>query len=111
MPLSLTKQFLLAAGLQYEKSSRATNMVYMQMLFALGFDKLVFDSTPSALSIVGSSLILGSAVYVAMHKEDGKKDGERRRGGSGEEERGLMSPDQAADDDEESNDIQMMPLR
>ncbi|OAG07641.1 uncharacterized protein CC84DRAFT_1068377, partial [Paraphaeosphaeria sporulosa] len=61
-------QFLLAAGLQYEKSSRATNMVYVQMLFALSFDKLVFGTTPSALSIVGSSLILGSAIYVATHK-------------------------------------------
>ncbi|KAF2692279.1 hypothetical protein K458DRAFT_411935 [Lentithecium fluviatile CBS 122367] len=104
-------QFLLAAGLQYEKSSRATNMVYMQMLFALAFDKLVFDSTPSALSIVGSSLILGSAVYVAMHKGDGKKDGERRGAVSGEEERGLMSPDLAADDDEGYEDIQLQPLR
>jgi hypothetical protein len=36
------QQFLLAAGLQYEKSSRATNMVYIQMLFALAFDKLVW---------------------------------------------------------------------
>jgi len=87
-------------------------MVYMQMLFALGFDKLVFDTTPSALSIVGSSLILGSAVYVAMHKEDAKKDGgERRQGGSGEEEMGLMEPDLAADNDDERNDIQMVPLR
>ena len=86
-------------------------MVYMQMLFALAFDKLVFDSTPSALSIVGSSLILGSAVYVALHKEDGKKDGERRRGGSAEEERGLMSPDLVAVHGDEHSDIQMTPLR
>ena len=66
-------QFLLAAGLQYEKSSRATNMVYMQMLFALAFDKLVFGRTPGALSIVGSSLILGSAIYVAVQKEASKE--------------------------------------
>jgi hypothetical protein len=85
-------------------------MIYMQMLFALGFDKLVFDSTPSALSIVGSSLILGSAVYVAMHKEGGK-DGESREGGSGEEERGLMSPNLAADDEEDDGAIQMRPLQ
>jgi drug/metabolite transporter (DMT)-like permease len=62
-------QFLLAAGLQYEKSSRATNMVYTQMLFALAFDKLVFGTTPGVLSIIGSSLILGSAIYVAVQKE------------------------------------------
>ncbi|KAF2101083.1 hypothetical protein NA57DRAFT_24049, partial [Rhizodiscina lignyota] len=61
-------QFLLAAGLQYEKSSRATNMVYTQMLFALAFDKMFFGTTPGLLSIAGSSLILGSAIYVAVHK-------------------------------------------
>lgn len=83
-------QFLLAAGLQYEKSSRATNMVYVQMLFALSFDKLVFGATPSALSIVGSSLILGSAIYVATHKEAPTKEERGRERGDGEEERGLM---------------------
>ncbi|KAF2845761.1 hypothetical protein T440DRAFT_459688 [Plenodomus tracheiphilus IPT5] len=90
-------QFLLAAGLQYEKSSRATNMVYMQMLFALTFDKLVWGTTPGTLSIIGSSLILGSAIYVAMNKEQpGAKAGQgRERGGAeedgeGGEERGLM---------------------
>ncbi|KIW05156.1 uncharacterized protein PV09_03707 [Verruconis gallopava] len=62
-------QFLLASGLQYEKSSRATNMVYTQMLFALGFDKLIFGTTPGALSIIGSGLILGSAIYVAVQKD------------------------------------------
>ena len=62
-------QFLLASGLQYEKSSRATNMVYTQMLFALGFDKLVFGTSLGWLSIVGSSLILGSAIYVAVQKD------------------------------------------
>jgi drug/metabolite transporter (DMT)-like permease len=67
-----SKQFLLAAGLQYEKSSRATNMVYTQMFFALGFDKLVFGTTPGLLSIIGSSLILGSAIYVAVQKEQAK---------------------------------------
>ncbi|KAH7094446.1 hypothetical protein FB567DRAFT_3835 [Paraphoma chrysanthemicola] len=82
-------QFLLAAGLQYEKSSRATNMVYMQMLFALTFDKVVWGTTPGALSIVGSSLILGSAIYVAMHKEDPRK-ASLREGGDEDEERGLM---------------------
>lgn len=65
-------QFLLSAGLQIEKSSRATNMVYTQMLFALLFDKLVFGTDPSALSVIGSSLILGSAIYVAMAKESMK---------------------------------------
>ena len=59
-------QFLLTAGLAHEKSSRATNMVYTQMLFALAFDKIVWGTVPGTLSIIGSSLILGSALYIAM---------------------------------------------
>jgi hypothetical protein len=67
-------------------------MVYMQMLFALAFDKLVWGTTPGTLSIIGSSLILGSAIYVAMRKEDPKKATEREQG-NGDEERGLMMAD------------------
>ncbi|KAI9652679.1 MAG: hypothetical protein M1831_006666 [Alyxoria varia] len=74
-------QFLLSAGLQHEKSSRATNMVYTQMFFALVFDKLVFGTTPTLLSLLGSSLILGSAIYVTMQKESIKQrqDAEKAR--------------------------------
>lgn len=107
-------QFLLAAGLQYEKSSRATNMIYVQMLFALSFDKLIFGTIPSALSIVGSSLILGSAIYVATHKEDPKKDEAVRERGDGEEERGLMinmEPERERLAYDNDNEIQMRTLR
>ncbi|CAO1600742.1 hypothetical protein XANCAGTX0491_004424 [Xanthoria calcicola] len=83
-------QILLTAGLSYEKSSRATNMVYTNMLFALAFDKLVFDTTMGSMSILGSSLILGSALYIAVRQDPSKesKTGERTRG---DEEVGLMS--------------------
>ncbi|RYN81250.1 hypothetical protein AA0120_g10206 [Alternaria tenuissima] len=105
-------QFLLAAGLQYEKSSRATNMVYMQMLFALAFDKLVWGTTPGALSITGSSLILGSAIYVAMNKEAPTKKVEPMGRGDDEEERGLISSEfEGERTDEEDADIPMRALR
>ena len=66
-------QFLLTAGLQHEKSSRATNMIYTQMLFALAFDKIVFNTTPGVWGIAGSSLILGSALYVALLNNNNNK--------------------------------------
>ena len=78
-------QFLMTAGLTYEKSSRATNMVYTNMLFALAFDKIVFDTTPGALSILGSSLILGSALYVALQKDLAKRSRKSERAGADEE--------------------------
>lgn len=86
-------------------------MVYMQMLFALAFDKLVWGTTPGALSIIGSSLILGSAIYVAMNKEPSGQKAEARESGDGEEGRGLISAeaDEARRDD--TSDILMRPLR
>ena len=50
--------------------TRATNMVYTQMLFALAGDKLVFGVSPDVWSWVGSGLILAGAIWVAAAKED-----------------------------------------
>ena len=80
-------QFLLTKGLAHDKSTRALNMVYIQMLFALLFDKVLFDTKPGVVSILGSCLILGSAVWIAI-KKDGEKD--RNERGGEDEERGLI---------------------
>lgn len=76
-------QYLLTAGLAYAPpagstghGTRATSMVYTQMLFALFYDKVVMDSTPSAVSWAGSGLILGSALYVAIARENRPKTAE-----------------------------------
>ncbi|EEP80922.1 predicted protein [Uncinocarpus reesii 1704] len=74
-------QFLLTAGLSYvpppsvlggkvsSHGSRATNMVYTQMLFALFYDRMVWNSMPSPLSWAGSGIILASAIYVAVARD------------------------------------------
>ncbi|KAL8948671.1 MAG: hypothetical protein Q9222_005168 [Ikaeria aurantiellina] len=89
-------QIMLTAGLAYEKSSRATNMVYSQMLFALAFDKLVFDTTPGVLSILGSSLILGSVIFVAV-KQDSAKQSKVKERANADEEVGLGANDSERD--------------
>lgn len=94
-------QFLLTAGLQHEKGSRATQMVYTQMLFALAFDKIVFNTTPGAWGIAGSSLILGSALYVALHNKDKKNKHSQGRGDGRRYDEVALVGDQA--DDTESN--------
>lgn len=86
----LVKQFLLTAGLSHEKSSRATNMTYTSMLFALAFDKIIWGITPGAMSILGSSLILGSAIYVAMQQGAVKKVDDIPVTNTSEEEIGLF---------------------
>ena len=75
-------------------------MVYTQMLFALAFDKIVWGTSPGVWSLVGSSLILGSALYVAVQSNSsGKKVGVGE--GRADEELGLVAGgrDEAEEDD------------
>ncbi|KAF8539907.1 hypothetical protein BDD12DRAFT_835911 [Trichophaea hybrida] len=81
-------QFCLTRGLQLEKTGRGTNMIYSSMIFALFWEKMVWGTTPGWLSIMGSALILSSAVYVGTRKS---KQNEVVVRGSGDEEVGLMS--------------------
>ncbi|KAG9239564.1 hypothetical protein BJ875DRAFT_83502 [Amylocarpus encephaloides] len=101
-------QYLLTQGLAgggRDGGGRGTNMIYINMLFALGLDRVVFGVVPGWLSLAGSGLILGSAVFVAMGKGEGQgvtrgrdEEGGIRMGqvsigrgeGTVEEETGLM---------------------
>lgn len=105
-------QFLLTAGLAHEKSSRATNMVYTQMLFALAFDKIVWDVTPGLWSIIGSSLILGSALYIALQKDASKANRSNAGEARDEEAANLMADTDGNDNDDggqggESEEVEM----
>jgi hypothetical protein len=113
--------------------TRATNMVYTQMLFALAFDKLIWGITPTATSWAGSGLILGSAVWVAVARDkDRNKENsgnivvggdnmgvgavmtrvkERPRdGGTAEEEEGLMSAEDGLEEGESSRDAEALEM-
>lgn len=52
------------------------------MLFALIFDRLVFGHSPDLMSVAGSTLILGSAIYVAMMVNAGKNGTKEQTEGS-----------------------------
>ncbi|MCJ1304932.1 hypothetical protein MMC08_007745 [Hypocenomyce scalaris] len=99
-------QILMTAGLQHEKSSRATNMVYTQMLFALFFDKVVWDATPGVWAMLGSGMILGSALFVAVRDDGGKAQAKRGEGNA--EEVGLMEREEEG---EEGGERGRGPLR
>lgn len=49
--------------------TRATSMVYVQMLFALASDRIFFKITPTAMSWIGSGLILAGAIWVAAARD------------------------------------------
>ncbi|KAI0641741.1 DUF6-domain-containing protein [Trametes meyenii] len=61
-------QVLLTMGLQRETAGRGTMAVYVQIIFATIFERVFFHSSPSLLSVVGTLIILTSAIYVAVTK-------------------------------------------
>ncbi|KAI0453969.1 DUF6-domain-containing protein [Xylaria acuta] len=61
-------QFLLTEGLQREKGGRATNMTYFQMVLVLIIERVIWGTTPALLSLVGSALIIGAALWLSLQK-------------------------------------------
>lgn len=59
-------QFLLTMGLQREKAGRGSSALYLQLLFAVIWEKVIFDTMPDLWSAVGIVLILSSTLYVAL---------------------------------------------
>jgi hypothetical protein len=85
-------------------------MIYTQMLFALAMDKLVFKHSPELLSLIGSSLILGSAIYVALKNNSTTPPKKEGSGGPvTDEESGLIQGIDAEDGDGE--DVAMREIR
>ena len=105
-------QYLLTKGLAAGgrgNGARATNMIYTNMLFALALDKVVFGQSPSWWSLGGSGLILGSAIFVAVKKQQVefiRGDEETGAGASGvlqEEEMAMLSGDGPDDGEADEN--------
>lgn len=66
--LGFVLQFLLTAGLQLDKSSKATSMLYIQVIFALIFDWAIWGVLPGRLSILGGSIVIVSTLWAALQK-------------------------------------------
>ncbi|KAF3217863.1 hypothetical protein TWF106_007826 [Orbilia oligospora] len=93
-----------------ERAGLVTHMVYAQMIFALIWDKVLWNRLPAWTSWLGSLLILGSGFWVAFQKNRKKKSlkvtkkeaRSKRHVHSGDEERGLVAA--KGSDDEDSDD-------
>ncbi|RMZ73473.1 carbohydrate esterase family 8 [Pyrenophora seminiperda CCB06] len=83
-------QFLLTEGLQREKGGRATNLMYLQLVFALGVERVIWGTTPPLESWIGALLIIGAAVAVSLQKETKQE----KVAGRGDEERGLLGDEE-----------------
>lgn len=67
-----TAQICLTRGLHLEKAGRATAVTYLQIVFAFGWDLLVFHAYPTPLSLTGAGLIVGSALAIALYRARSK---------------------------------------
>jgi len=82
------------------------------MLFALTFDKFFFGHSPGWMSIFGSTLILGPAIFVAMQKNVEETTGGNDTGATARDEeaqRGVM--DRVDEDDELDVDGDRLPVQ
>lgn len=66
--LGFVLQFLLTAGLQLDRSNKATSMLYTQVLFALAFDWGVWGVLPGGWSIFGGTIVIASTLWSALQK-------------------------------------------
>lgn len=61
-------QLCVTEELRHERSGAATNMVYLQLLWTMIFGYVIWHKTLLTDSILGSGLIFGSAVTIAVLK-------------------------------------------
>jgi drug/metabolite transporter (DMT)-like permease len=66
--LGFVLQFLLTTGLQIDKSSKATSMMYTQVIFALAFDWGIWGVLPGFWSIIGGAIVIVSTLWSALQK-------------------------------------------
>ena len=72
--LGFVLQFLLTAGLQMDKSSKGTSMMYSQVVFALLFDWGIWRIVPSTWSIMGGLVVIASTLWAALQKPQPSKE-------------------------------------
>jgi drug/metabolite transporter (DMT)-like permease len=94
--LGFILQFLLTAGLQLDKSSKATSMMYSQVLFALLFDWGIWGLLPGTWSIVGGLIVMASTLWSALQKPQNPIK-EASQSSTVDEESALLGEDYQAD--------------
>ncbi|KAJ2903884.1 hypothetical protein MKZ38_009170 [Zalerion maritima] len=71
-------QFLLTSGLRMDKTNKATMAMYTQMVFAVGFDRWVFGTVMDWTTVIGCTLIIGSAIWVTLAKGKPETDEKKK---------------------------------
>lgn len=85
-------QFLLTEGLQREKGGRATNLTYLQLVFALIVERVIWGTTPPVESFVGAALIISAAIWVTLQRNAAVTEQQKTR--TPDEESSLLGNEQ-----------------
>lgn len=93
--LGFILQFLLTAGLQLDKSSKATSMLYVQIIFALAFDWGIWGVIPGTWSLFGGAIVICSTLWSALQKPKAPV----AKSTEADEERALLGPDSEGPDE------------
>ncbi|KAI9439322.1 hypothetical protein H4582DRAFT_1948460 [Lactarius indigo] len=67
--LGMIGQALLTMGLQREAAGRGALAIYSSIVFAVMFEFIFSHTMPSPLSIIGTLIIVSSAVYITLTKK------------------------------------------
>ena len=86
-------QFLLTAGLQMDRSSKATSMMYTQIIFALMFDWAIWGILPGVWSIVGGIIVIAATLWAALQKTPEEKPEVKGKDVEADEESPLLARD------------------
>jgi len=62
-------QFLMTAGMQYEKASRAASMMYTQIVFGIIWEYIIWHHLPNLWSWIGTFIILSTSFCVFYFKK------------------------------------------
>jgi drug/metabolite transporter (DMT)-like permease len=62
-------QWAMTTGLHLEKAGRATAMTYLQVAFAFGWGVVLFGEHPTAMSMVGAVLVVGTSLLITWYRQ------------------------------------------
>ncbi|KAF8308542.1 hypothetical protein DL93DRAFT_2086719 [Clavulina sp. PMI_390] len=65
-------QALLTMGLQLETASRGSIGLYIQIIYSVVLERIFLHHEPTVLSIIGTCIIMTSAIYIAVTKNSGQ---------------------------------------
>jgi hypothetical protein len=105
-----TGQALLTAGLAREKAGRGSLATYLQLPFAIGFERLLFHRVPDPISLLGASIIIASAITVLLTKPQADIPN-RPRAQSASLGHGEAVPEILDDEDASDDDLECGPRR